>query len=126
MNDPITPVQPSSEKIASFLSRTPFRFHDERSLQDGIEALLKNLGIPYERELILSPQNRIDFICGPIGIEVKVGSSTTTVQRQLWRYAEDTRVKSLILVTTRSHHKQITRMILGKPVIVVYLLASIF
>jgi hypothetical protein len=115
-----------ADEISSLISRKVFRFSDERGLQDGIETFLKSKSIPYEREFVLSPQNRIDFLLGDIGLEVKVDSSPNTVQRQLWRYAEDPRIKTLILVTTRSPHKSIARTLLGKPVLVVHLLASIF
>jgi hypothetical protein len=94
-----------ADEISSLISRKVFRFSDERGLQDGIETFLKSKSIPYEREFVLSPQNRIDFLLGD---------------------AEDPRIKTLILVTTRSPHKSIARTLLGKPVLVVHLLASIF
>jgi hypothetical protein len=113
-------------QLARFINSTVFRFSDERNLQDRIEDLLNSKGVEYVREVVLSPKNRIDFMSGTIGIEVKVDSSATTVQRQLWRYAEDERIQSLILVTTLTKHRSIARELLGKPIIVVHLLASIF
>lgn len=113
-------------QLAQLIYRTVYRFSGERALQDGIEILLKNRGIEYLREFSLSPRDRIDFMVGKIGIEIKVDSSASQVQRQLWRYAEDDRVSSLILVTTKMAHKQIAYEILEKPVIIVHLLNSIF
>lgn len=112
--------------IATALNKTVFRFSDEMALQNGIEELFKKQGWKYERESILSPRNRIDFMVHGVGIEVKVDSSPNTVQRQLWRYADDSRIGALVLVTTRSSHKTIPNVILDKPVLIVHLLNSIF
>jgi F0F1-type ATP synthase delta subunit len=116
----------SAPDLAKLIRNTVFRFSDEAALQDGIEVLLQRHGLDYRREMILSPQDRIDFMVGDIGIEVKVASPLSSVQRQLFRYAKDQRVKSLILVTTRAMHKQCPEELLGKSVEVVHLLASIF
>jgi hypothetical protein len=112
--------------LASIIYKAVFRFSSEKDLQDGIGELLHKKEIAFDREVSLSPRDRIDFLVGAIGIEVKVASSPNEVQRQLWRYAEDKRVESLILVTTKSGHKSIARDILGKSVIVVHLVNSIF
>lgn len=121
MADALTP-----EGIASALSRSVFRFSNEKDLQDGIERVLRKKGVDFEREVALSPHDRIDFLAGNVGIEVKVDSAPNSVQRQLWRYAEHERIAVLILVTTRSSHKTIAREILEKPVLIVHLLNSIF
>jgi hypothetical protein len=112
--------------LASIIHKAVFRFSSEKDLQDGIGELLHKRGIDFKREVSLSPRDRIDFLAGKIGIEVKVASSSNEVQRQLWRYAEDKRIDSLILVTTRMSHKSIAREILEKPVIIVHLVNSIF
>ena len=106
---------------------TRFRYVDERELQDQIENdVLRPHGIAYAREVILSPKDRIDFLCGSVGIEVKIAGSIQAVQRQLWRYAAQDRITNLILVTTRAKHKDIPSEILGKRVRTVHLLNSIF
>ena len=61
-----------------------------------------------------------------IGIEVKTndskgGASLSQVTRQLWRYAKLDSIKAIILVTSRSKHRDLPAEILGKPVFVVYL-----
>ncbi len=116
----------TAPEIAHLLYKTVFRFADERGLQDSMEELFKSAGVPYQREVILSARDRIDFMSDSIGIEVKVDSPSATVERQLARYAEDDRITHLILVTTRAKHKSVTGTLNGKPVIIVHLLASIF
>ena len=112
--------------LSALIAKTRFRFNDERELQDGVEALFKANAVPYTREYILSPTNRIDFLCGRVGVEIKIKSSMPTVQRQLWRYASDDRIDALILVTTLTKHRGIAREMQKKPVFVTYLLSSIF
>lgn len=114
------------DALARLIGSTVFRFSGERGLQDGIESLFTKKGIAYSREVILSPRDRVDFLVGRIGVEVKVDSSLSVVQRQLWRYAGDERVESLLLVTTRAKHKLMPSELLGKPVLVAHLLASVF
>lgn len=112
--------------IAGLLSRVAFRYVDEISLQDAIELVFQKHGIPSVREFSLSPRDRIDFFCEGVGVEVKIASSLMVVQRQLWRYAADPRIKSLVLVTTRSSHRALPDELQGKPLVVAHLLASIF
>ena len=114
------------KEITDLIVKTRFRFSDERQLQDRIEDLFKTNAIPYEREFIMSPANRIDFLCGRIGVEVKVQSRAASVERQLQRYSTDERIDGLILVTTRAGHRVIGRELSNKPVVVAYLLSSIF
>jgi hypothetical protein len=116
----------NSDEIARIIQSTAFRFSNEFTLQDGLEALFEAKGVPFAREVVLSPRDRIDFLSGNIGIEVKVASSIEQVRRQLWRYAQREQIAGLILVTTRSMHKALQGEILGKPVVVAHLLASIF
>jgi hypothetical protein len=112
--------------LARLISGTRCRFMTERILQDGIENLFLKRGIEHTREMILSPADRIDFLVGSVGIEVKIDGSFNNVQRQLWRYAADARISDLILVTTRSSHRSMPTEITGKPIYVVHLVGSIF
>ena len=114
------------EELAALIVGTRFRYFEERDLQSAIEALLIEHSVPYLREFALSRADRIDFLCGRVGIEVKIESSMPTVQRQLWRYAADDQIDSLILVTTLTKHRGIARTMNDKPVFVAYLISSIF
>lgn len=115
----------TADNIAKLIYETRFRFMDERTLQDQIEEVLKENTVEHTREKSLNLKDRIDFLCGTVGIEVKIAGSQQAVQRQLWRYAGDDRISSLVLVTTRSGHFM-PESINTKPIFVVHLLHSIF
>ena len=114
------------ELICKCLYQKRFRFNEEIGLQLAIAEELKYQEIRFVREVRLSPKDRIDFMCGPIGIEVKIFGSTSDVTRQLWRYAQLPQIDAMILVTTRSVHRDVPAEILEKPVFIVHLLNSIF
>jgi hypothetical protein len=104
------------------LQSTKFNFSNEIELHLGIAQLLDSLLIHYQTEVIMTPEDRIDFLIGKTGIEVKVDGSTAEVTRQLWRYAQQEAIAEIILVTTRSKHRTIAGPINGKPVYIVHLL----
>jgi len=114
------------EHLASLMYHTQFRFSSEADLQEAIEALYVQNGVSYVREARLNAKDRIDFMVGGIGVEVKVDSSLNSVQRQLWRYAASDAIDSLVLVTTKAAHKNLPEFITGKPLYVVHLLHSFF
>jgi len=115
-------------ELASALVALRFRCNNEKELQAGIFQALTTLEIPFIAEYPLTPHERVDFYAPVegIGIEVKTddsrgGAGLSAVTRQLWRYAKSDEVKSLILITTRSKHRELPPDILGKPLLVVYL-----
>ena len=114
------------QALAELISGTRFRFSNEAELQDAIEKVLRSQSVTYVREHRLSVKDRIDFMAGSVGIEVKVESSASTVLRQLWRYAASPEVSALILVTSKARHMNMPGEITGKPVYVAHLLASFF
>jgi len=124
--DASAPKAWTAEEIAALIFKTPFRYDDESGLQAGLALLFAANDIPFEREVRLSPESRIDFLVDRIGIEVKVDSSTPVVLRQLQRYALEERIGSLLLVTSRTRHKGMPEIINGKPLYVVHLLVSMF
>jgi len=116
------------EEMAKYLSGFSFRYNDEKELQYGIDQALRKCEEPYLPEYVLSKTDRVDFYMTEtgIGIEVKTndskgGASLSQVTRQLWRYAKIETIKAIILVTSRSKHRDLPAEILGKPVFVVYL-----
>jgi len=116
------------EEMAKYLSGFSFRFNNEKELQYGIDQALQKCEEPYLPEYVLSKTDRVDFYMTEtgIGIEVKTndskgGASLSQVTRQLWRYAKIDAIKAIILVTSRSKHRDLPAEILGKPVFVVYL-----
>lgn len=113
------PARLVATAIGTVLRSVRIRWANERELQDGIfKALDKYLSsAEVEREVVLTPRDRIDFRCGRVGIEVKIGGSAESVMRQLTRYAPH--VDELILVTTRHTHATLPASISGKRLTVV-------
>lgn len=115
-------------RLSSILSAARMTFRDEAELQGQIAQLLQAGGIPFERERVLSPGDRVDFLVQPgLGVEVKVGGSRTPILRQLSRYAAHGMINGLVLVTASLQHAAaFPREIGGKPVDVIYLSGSTF
>ena len=107
-------------QIAKLLQGCRFHFTSERELQDGVAAALRKGDIVFERELSISPGDRPDFMVGEIAIEIKVKGGVGWVTRQLFRYAENPRVKAIVLVTSKASHKAMPAEMNGRPVSVVY------
>ncbi len=110
-------------KILELFAAYSFNFSNEKELQDGIEQMFAAEGIVAVREASLNKADRIDFLVGDIGIEVKVGHSFTDVIRQLHRYAQVDAIQTLVLVTTRLQH-QMPDDINGKALITINLALS--
>jgi hypothetical protein len=112
--------------IAELLARHLFRFSAEDQLQEGIAGALAQAGIvDVRREVALSKRDRIDLIAGRVGIEVKVAGTAASVARQLARYAASPSLDELVLVTIRSLHARVPRVVGGKAVHVVSLLPGL-
>lgn len=111
----------TAEQLAKLLSGYSLVAAGEKRLQDTIEAVLVRESLDYKREFSFSRKDRIDFLLEHIGLEVKVDSSPAAVLRQLFRYSEQEAVGELLLVTTRSKHRNLPTEMNGKPVRVLYL-----
>lgn len=82
------------------LRANAFTFGNEAELQAGIATALQSGGVAFDREVVLGVGDRIDFVVGSIGVEVKLKASTNAVIRQLHRYAQVEALSSLLLVTS--------------------------
>lgn len=112
--------------VGDVLGRWRFSYHDEAALQNGIEqALAQRLPGAARAEVRLSPRDRIDFVVGRVGVEVKVAMSGDTVLRQLARYAAHDDVDELLLVTTKATHRGMPAEVGGKPLNVLFLAGSV-
>lgn len=89
----------------------------ETDLYYAISAELRADGIPFEREVLLGPRNRIDYLIpGGVGIEVKKGKpNSRALEAQAERYCRFDQVTALILVVERSVFIHPDRLH-GKPV----------
>lgn len=111
--------------IIDCLGRWRFLGNDELALHIGIEHALRAGGLDPRREVRLNDHDRIDFLVGVVGIEVKVAGSIGPVARQLRRYAESPMIDELILVTTRVQLTQVPTTGLKVPLTVLPFLHGI-
>jgi hypothetical protein len=108
------------DPLLTFFKSWQFSTHTESAMQDDIEAALKADAMEFEREVVLSSKDRIDFMVGGCGVECKVGGSKSDVLRQLSRYARHQKVESIVLVTTIASHRAIDFVSLNGKQIRVY------
>lgn len=111
-------ARPTAADVVASLSGWRFRGHNENVLQATVLESLEHAGLPFIREYRISPRDRIDFLVGAVGVELKVQGSAGDVRRQLERYAEADEIRELVLVTTRWQHRCVAGDALGKPVLV--------
>ncbi len=77
---------------------------------------LQAANIEFVHEAKLAPRCRIDFLCGNIGIECKRGKTDTKrITSQLKRYAEQSGIDALILLT--EHMIPVPDKLKGKPIL---------
>ena len=109
------------DRICSALStvRVPAQ-PEEYDIHTAVAEALAAAGLEYVHEYKLGPRNRIDFLVGRVGIEVKKGRPATSgLTRQLQRYLESNVLDGAIVVTQRALPLPAT--IHGKPVILITL-----
>lgn len=109
------------DAIAVALSSRRFSFTSESELQEGIADVLGQEGFSFEREAVLAPGDRVDFLVGAVALEVKVDGAPSAVLGQLHRYAQCPRVEALLLVTSRATLRGVPAELAGKPCRAVYL-----
>ena len=83
------PLGLTPEIVVRLLRQTPLPVSTEAAMQEAVEQRLKDFLMPFEREVRMGPNNRIDFMVeGGIGIEVKTRCPRRQIHRQLARYAD--------------------------------------
>lgn len=116
-------MSPLMTKIIDVLKKTRFpSLTDEKRLQQEIFEHFISIGYKIQREVSLSPKDRVDFMIDGLVIEVKVKGSAVATLNQVERYAAISEVKELILLTTKNHG--FPSQINGKPVAIVRLGSS--
>ncbi len=105
-------------EISRLMRVNRFRLGHEALLQEDVEALFKREGVPFVREHILGPADRVDFfVDGRIAVELKIRCPKRRVLRQLERYASHDVVEGLVLASVNA--VGIPPRLEGKPVFVV-------
>lgn len=88
-----------ARRIASAIMRRRINLTSEAVAHLSILSALEAAGIPYESEVRLTKAERIDVLCGSVGIEIKVGHPRRAIWKQLRRYAALDAVEALVLAT---------------------------
>lgn len=95
-------AETATAELCRILSSARLDLASEKATQAGIEAVLA-ANLPagdFEREAVLGPGDRPDFMVGTTAIEVKIqGARKMGIFRQLQRYAGYDRVSDLILIS---------------------------
>lgn len=100
--------------VARILGGVRFRFANEEELQRGVGEALAEW--KPEREVVLGPKDRVDFLLWGVGIEIKIKGGISALTRQLHRYAQHDRIRSLVVVTSREQYRlQLPSQLNGKP-----------
>lgn len=89
----------------------------ERDIQNHIQRMLEQRSIPFDREFVLGPRNRVDFLCdGGIAIELKKGKpGSEALAAQAARYATFDAVTAVVLVVERCVF-DVPEEVNGKPI----------
>jgi len=97
---PETHPSPEAERLISLIGSARLDLSTEGAVQRGMARLFEEERVAYEAEVVLAPSDRIDFLIGRVGVEVKIGHPRRAILRQLERYAKSDRVDTLLLVSS--------------------------
>jgi len=112
----------TSQQIARLLSEYTFTVTSEVSLHEQIATVLQMHSVSYEREVVLDPQSRLDFLCdGGVAIEAKIAGTGPALARQLHRYARHERVSAIVAVVNIGRLARLPMDLHGKALYVVRL-----
>lgn len=114
-----------AEDIKKLLAPKNYDISSERLVQDRVEEIFLSEGLLYIREAELSHGDRVDFLVGTVGVEVKLQAPVTALMRQLHRYAQSDRVEELLLVTTNPRLSLIPKKFNNKPITVLVLITAL-
>lgn len=111
-----------TRQVVELLRQYSYPASSERQMHEGVAQILRENGIPFEREKRLTPEDRIEFYLPDqqMGIECKIEGGSHAVLRQLMRYAKCDIVRELVLLTSRMKHRRVPATLPGKPLHLVY------
>ncbi len=115
----------TAQEIARIVEAYRVRHDSEAELQVAVAEIFRMHGIAASREVRLSRGDRLDFLAGTVGIEIKVDGSLAALTRQLHRYAGLAEVSELLVVTTKSRLARVPREFGGKPIAVALLSSGV-
>ncbi len=88
--------------VIATISRHRIDLSTEKAAQAQIETIFTGAGLPFEREVSLSKEDRPDFFMKTVGLAIEVkmkGAQKMAIYRQLQRYAAHDEVHGLLLVS---------------------------
>lgn len=88
-----------ARRIATTIAAARINLTSEATAHRSILAALVKAGVEHESEVRLSASDRIDVMCGRVGVEIKVGHQRRSIWKQLKRYAASDQVDALVLAT---------------------------
>ncbi|WP_165375301.1 hypothetical protein [Roseovarius nitratireducens] len=94
-------IHPSllARRIATEIQAARINLTSEATAHRDVLAVIEAAGIECQSEARLSAKDRIDILCGPVGVEIKVGHPRRAIWRQLVRYAALPEIAALVLAT---------------------------
>jgi len=115
-------------RVVENLPRFQYRFSNEVGLHEGIDYVLRQSMVEFEREVVATAQDRFDFLVDDsIVIEAKVKGSLSPALRQCARYAALPQVQAVVLVATRFWAGTPAQYVAcGKPIHIVRLQGKAF
>lgn len=90
----------TGEDLSGLITSARLDLSTEGAVQRGLARLFEAEGVAFEAEVVLAPSDRIDFLIGRVGVEVKIGHPRRAILRQLERYARSDRVDVILLVSS--------------------------
>ena len=115
----------SARGLAEYLYGRPYRLGSEKLMQDDVEIAFVRDGIEYEREKVLGPGDRVDFLVGTIALELKIKGRAAQIIKQIERYAMHDSIDSVVLLTNVPMPR-IPRLHEAKPCYIVSLARTAF
>ncbi|MDA4845984.1 hypothetical protein [Hoeflea poritis] len=88
-----------THEIVKLLQPHRFLIGSETTVQNQVASVLDGAGIDYSREHRLDRKNRIDFLSGSTGIEIKIKGAKRGIYRQIKRYCAFDEVTEIVLLT---------------------------
>jgi hypothetical protein len=109
-------------RLMEALASARFACGDEAELQEAVALVLDGAGLAYQREVRLSPRDRVDFMVdGGIALELKVTTSQKSLLAQVLRYAAHSQVTAIVVGSTTHRALGIPTEAHGKPMRVIHM-----
>lgn len=118
------------QTIGNLLAQHAFDYSSEKQLQDGIEQVLAQHNVTYQREARLSSKDIVDFVLdaegGQIAMEIKIDGNRNALLRQIGRYLQHDTVACVFVVGTPHWILNLPQTLSGKQIYCHRILSGMF